>query len=259
MMKFLSSMKLAAILLISLIVVFLTGIFLTAYDGVYNAFKHMNDIIILDWLMDIGSKNTVVVVWFILLCIIAVLFGINLFLCTKDRLYRTAIASKSFKTILLFLIHIVFIIILLLHAVSLVIGFKHGNIILSEGDQYKFEDGYTLSLNEIYFIDDYAILKDKKKSSRLEMTRDKFHYRENYASLELNKNGEKVAVGKAFIFSPVFGDGIQITLEKFILDKKTKEPAVRITVAKNALVWWFFVFYGLGILSLTAYLFVREK
>ncbi len=259
MMKFLSSMKLAAIMLISLIVVFLCGIFLTANDGVYEAFKHMNDIIILDWIMEIGNKNIYVVIWFVILCLIAFLFGINLFLCTKDRLYKTALTSKSLKASLLFSIHIVFIIILLLHAVSLVIGFKHGNIVLSAGDKYEFENGYTLRLKEINFVDDFAILKDKKKSSRLEMTRDKFHYKENYASLSLFKNGEKVVDGSAFIFSPVSGDGIQITLEKFILDKMTKEPAVRITVAKNPLVLWFFVFYALGILSLTAYLFVRDR
>ncbi|HOZ29358.1 MAG TPA: hypothetical protein PLL66_00405 [Bacteroidales bacterium] len=257
--KFLSSLKLTAILVILLVSILLIGGFLTRWDDIYYGFKAMNHLVTLDWFLNYESHNTAILIWFIILCIVAVLFGINLVLCSFDNLFRLALKKRNFRTIALFVVHIVFIIILSMHALALVIGYKQGEIVLSENDTYKLKDGYELRLEEIKFIDNKSLLKGDKKSHRLEMTLDSFHYKENYAELALYQDNEEIAGGKAYIFSPVFGNGFQITLDKFILDKNTKKPAVILTVAKNPLTWVFFAFYALGIMSMLVLLVLRWK
>ncbi|HNQ67517.1 MAG TPA: hypothetical protein PKN32_04005 [Bacteroidales bacterium] len=257
--KFLSSLKLTAILVILLVAIMLTGGFLTRWDSIYYGFKEMNNLITLDWFLNHQSHNTAILIWFVVLCATAVLFGINMVLCSFDNLLRVSIKRKNLKNITLFVVHIVFVIILSMHALVLVIGYKQGGIVLTENETYKLKDGYELKLEEIKFIDNKALLKGDKKSHRLEMTLDSFHYKENYAKLTLYKDNKEIVRGEAYIFQPIFGEGFQITLDKFIMDKKTKQPAVIITVGKNPLTWIFFVFYGLGIITMLAYLVVRWK
>lgn len=252
-------MKLTAILLISLVLLFFTGIILTYSDSIYDAFKQMNDLIILDWFQKTTEHNTAILIWFIVLCCVAVLFGINLVLCSWDNLLKVALKRRGVKSILLFSIHLIFIVILVLHAISLVFGYKYGNIILKEGEEFKFENNYSLKLEKINFVDDYKILKSNKKSSRLEMTSDNFHYKQNYANLVLYKNDKTVIDGNAFVFSPLYGEGIQITVDKFVFDKKSDKLGAKICITKNPFEFLFFIFYGLGILSMLIYLIVSWK
>ena len=93
----------------------------------------------------------------------------------------------------------------------------------------------------------------------MEMTLDKFHYKENYATLIVTNDGNEVLSGNAYIFSPLYGDGMQFTLDKFFVDKKTGKLGAAITITKNPLVVLFFIFYGLGILTMLAYLVVKWK
>lgn len=257
MIKFLSSLKLTAILIVSIVVMFLAGSFLTNNDSIYEGFKQMNNLIILDWFLNFDNHNTVIVIWFVVFCCLAALFGLNLILCTWDNLLKATVKRKGLKSVLLLTIHLVFTVILILHAVSLLIGFKYGNIKLSEGEEVKFENNYVLKLENINYIDNPKTLMEKKKSSRMAMTLDKFHYKENYASLTVCNGGQEILSGNAYIFSPLFADGMQFTLEKFTMDKKTGKLGAVITVTKNPLVVFFFIFYGLGILTMLAYLVVK--
>ncbi len=259
MIKFLSSLKLSAILIICLVLMFLAGVFMSLSDPIYDALKQMNDIIILDWVLLIKTNNTAIVIWFVVFCVIAGLLGINLVLCTWNNLLKNAIKSRSVKVLSLFLIHLVFIVILVLHAFSMVIGFKYGNIRLSEDDRYKFENEYELVVSDIDFIDDYSILKKSKSSSRMVMTRDKFHYKENSAELTIYNKGKEISKDNVKIFEPIVVDGIQFTMENFFLDEKSGNIGIKLTIAKNPLTIWFFIFYGLGILSMLWFLILTWK
>lgn len=232
---------------------------MTNADSIYDAFKQMNDLIILDWFQKTETHNTAILIWFIVFCCVAVLFGINLVLCTWYNLLRPAVKRRGSRSVMLFSVHLIFVIILVLHALSLVTGFKYGNIMLTEGEEYKFENNYTLKLEKINFTDDYKILKSNKKSSRLEMTIDKFHYKENYAAIVVERDGQNIINGNACVFSPLFGDGLQITVDKFVMDKKSDRLGVKICITKNPFEFLFFIFYGLGILSMLIYLIITWK
>lgn len=257
--KYLSSLKLTTILLVLLVIILLSGGFLTRWDSIYYGFKDMNHLITLDWFLNFDSHHPVIITWFFVLCIVAVLFGINLVLCTADYLMKFSVKKKSTYRSLLFIVHIVFVIILLMHALSLVVGFKQGDIVLTQGESYELDNGYIIKVDEIHYIDNEAFLKKGKKSHRLEMTLDAFHYKENYAKISLFNNKRIVVSGKACIFSPVFGKGYQLTLDKFVFDKKSGKPAVILTVGKNPLTWYFFAFYALGIFTLLLLLLFRWR
>lgn len=257
--KFLASMKLTSILIIAVVFTMLVGGYLTSYDEIYDAFKEMNDMIIFDWLCQWSMHNTVIIVWFIVLCVIAVLLGVNLVLCLWENLFKSWLKNKRIKQLTLVLIHFVFIIIMLLHAVSFFIGYKYGNIVLKEGDEFAFEENYTLKLEKIEFVDDVDILRKKKCHSRLNMTSENFHYKQSYVQIQLYENGSKLTDGQMKIFEPFYYEGIQFTTEKFILTKKSDKLAVKLTISKNPFAVWFFVFYGLVILLMLFYLIIRWR
>ncbi len=257
--KFLASMKLTSILIVAVVATMLAGGFLTSYDEIYHAFKEMNDMIILDWLLKWSTHNTVVAIWFVILVVFAVALGINLVLCSWDNLLKSWLKTKSLKQLTLFLIHFVFIIIMLLHAVAFFVGYKYGNIVLKEGDEFAFEDNYVLKLERIEFVDNPEILRKKKCSSRLDMTSDKFHYKDSYVCIQLYEDGEKLAEGEMRIFEPFYFDGIQFTSEKYLLTKKSDKLAVKMTISKNPFAIWFFIFYGIGIALMLFYLIIRWK
>lgn len=257
--KYLSSLKLTTVLLVLLVIILLSGGFLTRWDSIYYGFKDMNHLITLDWFLKLDSHHPAIISWFIVLCVVAVLFGVNLVLCTADYLMKISVKKKSRYPRILLIVHIVFIVILLMHALSLVIGFKQGDIVLTQDESLELDNGCIIKVDEIHYIDDEAFLKKGKKSNRLEMTLDAFHYKENYAGISLFDNEEIVVSGKASIFSPVFGKGYQLTLDKFVFDKKSGKPAVILTVGKNPLTWYFFTFYGIGIISLLLLLVLRWK
>ncbi len=241
MYKFLSSLKFTVILLISLVLILFWGILMSNSDSVYTELKQMNEFIIRDWFFYKSSNHTLLLIWFLILCVVAVLFGLNLILCTWDNLLKKFVKAKNFRSFSLFTLHFIFIMILLIHALSLLIGYKFSNIKLTEGEVFEFKDNFYLKVEKINFIDDKEIFT-KEKKSRLHRTKDNFHYKENYTSVLLINSNDTIIKGDAFIFKPLFKKGIQLTLEKFSYDEKNDVLYANLAITKNPLTYCFFYF-----------------
>ena len=170
---------------------FFTGMLLTLSDPVKKAIKLMNSEMLNDWFFGTAIHNPVVLTWFIIFCLIALILAISIVLCTYNNLLKSLVKKKTLRNWLLFGMHFNFIIILVFHVLTMLIGFKAGNIELSEGDKFEHKSGYSIMIKKVKFIDDLSIIEDKK--SRREITLQNFSYKENYAEIALMKNGELIS------------------------------------------------------------------
>jgi len=261
MIKTLSSMRFAFWLLLSIIIWFFIGAMLTINDSFYYAIKKMGNELILDWLLKNSVETPIVLGWFIGLCIIGFLLAISFLFCTWNNLLKVVRKQTSLKSILLFTIHVLFVIIMTLHLGSMLLGYKHSDVELAVGQEFKFEKGFSLVLNDVNYIDDINVLKMKYKEMRKYHTRDGFHYKDNYAILILKQNDNVIRSEKVSMLSPFKHGSLRATISYFYLPKGSKSdtPGVKLVIAKNYFNELFFIFYALEILNILLFLIITWK
>lgn len=261
MIKFLSSMRFAFWLLVSLIVWLFLGAMLTIQKDLAYAIKNMGNKLILDWLLEQSAQSPIILSWFIILCIIGALLAVSFLFCSWTNLYKVARKKRNWTSIFLFLIHIFFVIIMALHLGSMLVGYKYSDVELTEGQEFQFDNGFKLKLNNVHYIDDINVLKMKYKEMRKYHTRDGFHYKDNYADLSLFQDNVKVLNEKARMLSPLKYGALQITISYFYLPKNTSSntPGVKMVIANNYFNSLFFIFYAIEIISILAFLILTWK
>ncbi|MBI9067795.1 MAG: hypothetical protein JEZ09_10925 [Salinivirgaceae bacterium] len=256
MQKFLSSMKFAFWLILSFAFWLLLGVFIALSDAYYPAIKDMGNSLIVDWLLNQSTQKPLLLIWFIGLDIIGFLLAISLLFCTKNTLLKHIKKQASLKSYTLFLIHVLFIIIMGLHVASMVFGFKYSDVSLSLNETYNFQNGYSLNLSKVNYMDDINVLKLKYSEIREHHTINKFHYKENSAYLKLYKDSNVIKEGEVHMLSPLVYGSIRVTLTNFYIPKNTesKTPSIKVVFMKNYLALYFFIFYALEILAIFFYI-----
>jgi len=261
MIKFLSSMRFAFWLLFSIIIWFILGAFLSINDSFYHGIKEMSNELILNWLIQKSMNFPIVLAWFIGLCIIAVLLAISFIFCTWNNLLKVMLKNSTSKSILLLTIHILFVIIMALHLGSMLFGYKYSDIEIGVGQEFKFDNDYSLTLDAVNYIDDINVLKMKYKAMRDYHTRDGFHYKDNYAAFTLKQNNKIIRKDKVKMLSPLKYGFLKVTISYFCLPKKSDSeiPGVKVVIAKNYFNELFFIFYALEIISILFFLALTWK
>ena len=240
---------------------FFTGMLLTLSDPVKKAIKLMNSEMLNDWFFGTAIHNPVVLFWFIIFCLIALILAISIVLCTYNNLLKSLVKKKTLRNWLLFGMHFNFIIILVFHVLTMLVGFKAGDIELRSGDKYEHKSGYSILISKVNFIDDLSVIEKKDKKSKREITLQNFSYKKNYAEIVLLKNGKIISEGKSYVMSPFKYKDIRLTIEKFIVTEKDgiKTAGINIIIVKNKLTEVFFIFYILEILLILAYTVISWK
>ncbi|MBI9052927.1 MAG: hypothetical protein JEY96_03865 [Bacteroidales bacterium] len=261
MIKLLSSMRFAFWLLLSIIIWLFIGAMLTIHDNFYYAIKEMGNELILDWILEKSSNSPTVLIWFIGLCLIGFLLAVSFIFCTWYNLLKVARKQASLKSILLFIIHILFVIIMALHLGSMLLGYKYSDVELAVGQEFKFDEGYSIKLNKVHYIDDINVLKMKYKEMRKYHTRNGFHYKDNYAQLTLKQNDKEIKSEKTSMLSPFKYGCLRATISYFYLPKGSESdtPGIKLVIAKNYFNELFFIFYALEIISILIFLLITWK
>jgi hypothetical protein len=253
MIQKLSSIKPAFYNLVFLVSLMGTGVYL---GRVYKQdFQVMNAAMTVEWLKTAWSNTPVLAVWFILLCISATFLFVNVLCCSLTKQIPLAVKSGRPEKWLFFVVHGLFIIILVCHGLILVVGSKTTNIRLFAGESIGFETRYTVDVSAVVFQDDITILNANKHDQRALMTRQQIHRTQNYAQVALYEQSALLASKKISMLSPLRHNAIQVTLTNFIVEEKDGQERVGITLTltRNYLNTFFFVVYGLMILTLGAY------
>lgn len=247
MIQRLSSVFLTFYTLVILVLLMGAGVFLNLSHK--QAFTQMNEVSIFSWLSTTWPTAPVLVIWFLVLCLTAGILFINALCCSLDRQLSLARRSGRIKNWLFFILHCLFILVLICHGLILTVGEKQGKIRLTPGQSHLFGP-YEILVSEVVFMDDKNILTAPKNEQRQLMTRKNIHIHENYVQVTLLKNKEILASKKMRMLSPLRYQSVQITLIEFIVLEPDNVLGVMLTLTHNFLSRFFFLVYGLMILAL---------
>lgn len=247
----------------NLIVIFLWFSFaciLASYDEFSSGFYLMNKLLVRNWLVS-GSKNFFLLkFWFVALCVLVGLLSLNLIFCSWKKIFKFLNIRLNGPKFLMLLAHIIFGLVAVCHFSGFMLGYKHTNVRLRQGQTFLLQNGEKLKVTNIHFIDDPSILHQSNKK----LTQNDFHYHLNYVELEINQKHKDIIKGKAFIFKPMRNKNVQVTLKKFsppLSSNNNKEaiPGVVISISKNPALNLFLLFYLLMIVVIAMYMLMTWR
>ena len=282
MIQRLSSIHLTFYSIISLGSLLIMGVILCYFPDHQSAIDGLNSNLIHHWLGKTISSNPVVSIWVIIVCMVSVILFINALLCSATTLLSAALKRPSLKRWSFMLMHVLFLLVLACHGLSLISGHKTENIHLYPGESHELSDGLSLVIQGITFVDDTRLISMKTKKNRHLMTRKTFHPDKNYASVVLIKNQKPVTSQKVMMLTPLVHGSMRITLNRFLFKnfargderdgkvtgeknetedgiKKTKKMGVAFTISQNRFTTVFFVAYGLLISSIICFVLTKHS
>jgi hypothetical protein len=154
-----------------------------------------------------------------------------------------------------------FAVVMLCHGLSMIIGYKHSDIILFAGQTIRFDKDFVLSMNQIEFVDDPAILKAPYPDQRTLMTRENIHRDKNFAQFDLFNDAGIFASGRIYMLAPFRFGSIQITLTDFFIpENRPDDPiGVKMVITKNPVILLFLGSYTVMIISFIGFVVVTWR
>ena len=257
----LSSLHFTTWTLIVLFIWFSWGIVLASFENFSEGFRLMNSTLLRHWFSDPDNGFLLLKFWFVGLCVVAVLLGINLVFCSWNKIFKFIRVRLNGPKLIMLVVHVIFGLVALGHFGGFMLGYKHDNVRLHEGQSFFFQNGHEVKVTKIYFSDDPSILK----KSRNNLTRDEFHYRLNFAEIVLSREGRGICRDRTYMLKPMRIKGIQVTLKRFTPPRaqgsgdKGGKPGVVLVISKNPVLSIFLVFYPLMIVGIGIYLMMTWR
>lgn len=258
---FLSSLHFSLWLLTLLIGWFAWAIVLTA-TGYFETFQQMNNHLMPDWLSISRGKSPLVRFWFFGLCAIAAALGINLIFCSWNKFLKMAARRMNRPAMLMLAIHVVFGLVILGHFASIMVGFRHANVRLQQGESFKLQNEYRVRADVIHFVNDASVLTKPIKA----MTSDEFSFESNFVQVSLYQNDLFLKSGRLSFLKPLALDGIQFTLKNFIPPVSAGKTASNsssagtiLFISRNPAKYFVFTLFPLMIVGIAAYLAMTWK
>ncbi|MCP4575909.1 MAG: hypothetical protein GY846_06460 [Deltaproteobacteria bacterium] len=251
----LSSLNFAVWTLIALLMWFVWGLVLAADEDFFNGFRQMNSILVRDWLLESGRGLIHLKVWFIGLCLVMVVMGVNLVFCSWNRILKIMRHRFSGPKLFMLIVHMIFGFVALGHFGGFMLGYRYGDVPLKKGEVFSFEQGFELKVTDVHFEDDPKVLA----KSRREIMRNEFHYERNFAEVALFQEERLLLQDRVYLLSPLSYGNLQITLKRFLSPKdggKTPEglPGVMLSVSSNPVLKAFLCIYPMMILGIAIHL-----
>ena len=275
--KKLSSMFFAVWTVSGLIIWCAFGIVLANTRVFADRFHQMNNTVLINWLVSPQRGSLILKIWFIGLCVIMFILGINLFFCSWTRFYRLIKLKKAnLPKYIMFFVHILFGLAAFSHFFGFISGYKYESVRLYCGQSFDFAEGLSAKLINVHYVDFLSSLKLYHR----EQTLQNFHYHSDYAKIVLLRNGRKLCSSKVYVLKPFRFQSVQITLKRFTPPMQNKHadkddyadrkivlenrkpgsnqisPGVVLVISKNPALYVFFIIYPLMILGIGIYLFI---
>jgi hypothetical protein len=261
MLQKIATIKLTFIGLSWLIASLLTGVALTFDDRHAAALKSLSRQLPLTWLISEGGQDPVITTWFVLVCLIAVLFFIHLACCLLTRFIHLIHNKYSGRQWLFFTIHVLFALVMAGHGLSMVMGSKQSGVTMFAGQTMKFNKEYVLSLSEVVYTDDTAMLNASYENRRAMMTRENIHREKNYAAVSITKNGRILADGHIHMLTPLRFGSWRITLTDFFIsrDRPHDPVGIKLVITDNPILPFFFSTYAAMIMALLGFIIITWR
>ncbi|SPD75499.1 conserved membrane hypothetical protein [uncultured Desulfobacterium sp.] len=251
----LSSLGFATWTLVTLFLWFVIGTILCANQNFFAAFREMNMTLTRDWLFNQGHGSTFLKAWFIGLCLIMVVMGINLVFCSWNRILKIMRHRFSGAMLFMLVVHIIFGLVALGHLGGFMLGYKYDDVGLKKGETFSFEDDLQLKLLEVHFVDDAQVLN----KTRRDIKNGEFHYKENFVEVALQKANQVLTHGRVYLLEPFHHGNLQVTLKRFTPPEadpssSSTTPGVMVAIACNPILKVFLIIYPLMILGIGVHL-----
>ena len=234
------------------------GLGLTMDENFLDGFKEMNSVLVRDWLLAPGQGLMHLKIWFVGLCLVMAVMGVNLVFCSWNRILKIMRHRFSGAKLFMLIVHIIFGLVALGHFGGFMLGYRY-DAKLTNGRDFQFEGDYRLKLTDIHFVNDPEILK----KSRREILRDEFQYEDNFAVVALYKGDRLLLQDTIYLLDPLHHGNIQITLRRFLPPKGGVSPGwpsgVMCTVSCNPVLKIFLWIYPLMILGIMAHLIMTWR
>jgi hypothetical protein len=257
-----ASMHLTAWNLVVMLLWLAWGMLLAGSSTYKKGFQGMNNALAGDWLLSKQADFPLLKIWFIGLCLLMTILGINLIFCSWEKIFRIIRARFSGPKFFMLLVHFIFGFVALGHLGGLMLGYKHNNIQLGEGKKYRFGDGYEVEVRNVNYVSDYKLLEKTSKYA----SRDDFDYRKNFAELVLNKDGKEISRCNIYVMNPMRYKDMQVTLRSFIVAPESgndhaavKKPWITLSVSKNPMLKLFLALYPVMILGIFIHLILTWR
>lgn len=258
-MKKLASLEMTLICLGGLVIWLALGAWLAVTPGLKSALMAMNHSLVFQWLAGPAREAPILMVWFLVLCLWAAFLFLNLALCLLTRLWPQARRSGKARWWLLFATHVMFGVVMLTHAAGLTLGTKKDNLVLKPGQTMEWAQGWRMTLREVHFESDPALLKLNYRQARMQLSRRRFPLGLNYAVVELKHDGQTLAQGRVGMLDPLVQNGLRVTLTKFTSPAPGEKPGARLVVSNSPLTALFFAGYGALVIGLLVLAFSTWK
>ncbi len=154
----LSSLNVATWTLAVLFLWIVWGLGLALNDGFLNGFREMNSILVRDWLLDPGQGLMHLKIWFVGLCLVMVVMGVNLVFCSWNRILKIMRYRFKGATLFMLIVHTIFGLVALGHFGGFMLRYRY-DAKLANGRDFQFEGDYKLKVTDIYFVNDPKILE----------------------------------------------------------------------------------------------------
>jgi len=253
----LSSMQFTLLILSVLMLWFVWGIFLAESDGFRQGFNAMNRFLVPVWFKNPHGLPFLLKFWFVGLCSVMVILGINLVFCSWTKFLKIMQNKQAASRFVMLMIHMVFGFVALGHFGSFLLGYRYENVKLRENQSFPLPEGYAVSVKKIHFEDDLNILSKRPR----ERKPGAFHPEANFCEVALIKNGKPVVQGKVYFLRPLVWEGIQVTLKRFTpfgsggkRRPETGTPGVKLIISRNPARLLVFFLFPVMILGIGAYL-----
>ena len=253
----LSSMHFTIMILTVLMLWFSWGILLAESDSFRLEFDVMNRFLVPAWFSYPGRLPFLLRLWFVGLCLVMGILGINLIFCSWTKILKMMRNKQTVSRLVMLMIHIVFGLVALGHFGSLLLGYRYEDVKLRINQSFALPQGYAVTVKDIHFEDDLKLLYQRPK----ERPPGAFHPEANFCEVALTRNGTAVAQGRAYFLGPFIWKDIQVTLKRFTppkgmgnRDHTVRMPGVRLIISRNPIKLLVFILFPVMIAGIGIYM-----
>jgi hypothetical protein len=252
----LASMQFTAGILIVLMAWFAWGILLAESDSLRPGFNVMNSVLAPEWFSRPRRLPMVLGFWFVGLCGVMGVLGINLIFCSWMKIVRLMRNRQAAARMVMLIIHMVFGLVALGHFGSFMLGYRFENVHLRECQTFELPEGYVVTVKAIQGGENPVMYASPKETPA-----GVFNSKANCCQVALSRNGKDVAEGSAFFLQPFVYKDVQVTLKRFTLPKGKKgasisgsKPGVRLIISRNPVKMVVFVLFPVMIAGIGIYM-----
>jgi len=197
-------------------------------------FSSLNQIMLPDWIINYGLKNLFITWWVFVFLFLLFLLGINIFVCTTNRVAALIKERSSFLKFAPHIMHYAFILLLLGHLSSYLVGFNSYDNPIKEGEVIPVpHSNLRIKLEDLkieYEKKEPAALKEGNKISLMKGGAKKVS-----ATLSFMKSDQGIEKRETGILRPIRYQGISFHIRDFYPKKEglTGTPCLNLIIRKD--------------------------